>query len=283
MGADVVIKGEESPLRLQHDGERGELLRGGADVRARVLREGQSVGEVGHAVRLREQRAAVAPRAHGAPGRVGSVEAGHDLIGELVRLGGHGLVPQQGDLVAPARARGVLRTVLPGVRAASRDEQLERVRARVGDPPAEALDAPPESAEASRLVPVRAQHPPRHVDGHLVHLAEHEPVRLHLEGVARGVSRGERAGQRAPHLQPRRLLRRQPSGGEQAGDAAGGKQAGPWPDGDAERGSDGEGGGSSRHRWAPVVGAGEGTQEVTAERRAAATARREGYTSCRSR
>ena len=61
VGADVVVEGEVAAFGLQHDGEGGELLGGGADVGAGVLFERQAVGQVGHAGGVGVERLAVAP------------------------------------------------------------------------------------------------------------------------------------------------------------------------------------------------------------------------------
>ena len=190
VGADVVVKRQEAALRLQHDREGGELLRGGADVGACIGLEGDPVGQVGHSVGLRVQGLAVSPHADRGARRMLAVESRHHLVGELLGVGGDVFVPQKRDLVA---ARGVF--IVPQV------EQLGRVGAGRLDPAAEAFMAAAESAESGDLRAVGVQDPDRDVDGDLVDFAEDELVCVRLDGVTGRVAGSEGAGEGAAALQ----------------------------------------------------------------------------------
>ena len=141
--ADVVVQREQPALGLEHDGEGRELLGGRADVGARVGGERDAVGEVGHAVGLRVERLPVAPDLYRRPRRVLSIVAGHELVGELLRVGLDRLQTQKRDGVVAGFA--LVRGQLDGVGAGFR-----RTRG-------EALGAPARSGRVAEAFSVRGE------------------------------------------------------------------------------------------------------------------------------
>ena len=180
--------------RLEHDGEGGELLRGRADVGARVGLEGDPVGEVGRAVGVRVDRLAVSPHADRGTRRLRAVEARHHLVGEFFRVGCDWLVAKKSDFVVAGVVRVVAcREKLDGVRPCDRG-----LRTETFGPASQASEAPD-------LGLVGAEHADRDVDRDLGYLAEHELVLLRVDRVAGRVSGRESGRDRAVRLQFRGL------------------------------------------------------------------------------
>ena len=91
--ADVVVQRQLAVLLQEQDGERGELLGDGRDVKDCVGTDAGALFEVGQAVRLLVDQFPVAHHADGTPGRCLGVPAGEHLVhavGQLIR-------PPRGD------------------------------------------------------------------------------------------------------------------------------------------------------------------------------------------